>query len=45
VPPGDYRLVVWHERIKPVVRRVRVAPGQTATADFDIPLAAGTSKP
>jgi plastocyanin len=45
VPPGDYRLVVWHERIKPVVRRVRVAPGQSATADFDIPLPGGTSRP
>jgi len=38
LPPGEYRVVAWHERIKPVARRVRVGPGQVVTLDFDIPL-------
>lgn len=38
VPPGEYVLVAWHERIKPVKRTVRIAAGQVATVAFDIPL-------
>jgi plastocyanin len=38
VPEGDYTIVGWHERIRPVSRRVHVAAGQTATVDFNIPL-------
>ena len=38
VPEGDYTLVGWHERVKPITRRIHVASGQTTTADFDIPL-------
>lgn len=38
VPPGDYRLVAWHERINPVVHRVRVAAGQVAQLDLNVPL-------
>jgi plastocyanin len=41
VPPGDYTVVGWHERIKPVMRTVRVAAGETARLDFDIPLPSG----
>jgi plastocyanin len=37
LPPGAYRLVGWHERTKPIVRRVRVTPGETAALDFEIP--------
>lgn len=38
VPEGDYSIVGWHERIKPIVRRVHVTAGQTTSVDFDIPL-------
>ena len=38
VPPGEYRLVAWHERIQPAVRPVRVQAGATSTVQFEIPL-------
>jgi plastocyanin len=41
VPEGDYTVVGWHERIKPVNHRVHVVAGQTATVDFNIPLPQG----
>jgi plastocyanin len=39
VPPGEYRLVAWHERIRPIVTVVRVDAGRTTTLDLSIPLA------
>jgi plastocyanin len=41
VPEGDYTIVGWHERIKPITRRIHVAAGQTTTLDFNIPLPQG----
>jgi hypothetical protein len=41
VPEGDYTIVGWHDRAKPVVRRVHVAAGQTSTVDFNIPVPPG----
>jgi hypothetical protein len=38
IPPGQYLLVAWHERIKPIVTPVRVTSGQTTTLDLSIPL-------
>ena len=38
VPPGDYTVVGWHERIKPVTRTVRVVAGETVRLDFNIPI-------
>ena len=38
VPEGDYTIVGWHERIKPISRRVHVTAGKVTTLDFDIPL-------
>jgi len=38
VPEGDYTIVGWHERIKPITRRIHVSAGQTTSVDFDIPL-------
>jgi plastocyanin len=38
VPPGDYRLVAWHERIRPVTARVRVEAGRTSTLQVSVPL-------
>jgi plastocyanin len=38
VPPGEYRLVAWHERIQPAMQHVRVQPGATVTVQFEIPL-------
>lgn len=40
LPPGDYAIVGWHERIKPVVQHVRVTAGGTSRVDFNIPLPA-----
>lgn len=38
VPPGEYTVLGWHERIKPVTRTVRVTAGETARVDFNIPI-------
>jgi plastocyanin len=38
VPPGDYTVVGWHERARPLRRTVRVQPGQTSLLNFSIPL-------
>jgi plastocyanin len=40
LPPGDYTLVAWHERIRPVTHRLHLEPGQRARVDFTIPLPA-----
>jgi plastocyanin len=40
LPPGDYTLVAWHERIKPITHRLHLEPGQLAKVDFTIPLPA-----
>jgi plastocyanin len=38
VPPGEYRLVAWHERTKPIRRTVRVEAGQATELQLDIPI-------
>jgi plastocyanin len=38
VPPGDYTLVAWHERIGEQRQRVRVSPGATVRAAFTLPV-------
>jgi plastocyanin len=38
VPPGDYRIVAWHERAKAAVAQVRVVAGESAIVDFNIPV-------
>jgi plastocyanin len=40
LPPGEYTLVAWHERIRPIVHPLRLEPGQVARVDFTIPLPA-----
>ena len=40
VPAGEYRLVAWHERITPIVRRVRVQAGETTILDLNVSLPA-----
>jgi plastocyanin len=44
VPEGEYTIVGWHERIKPISRKVRVVAGQTVTMDFNIPLPQGGAR-
>ena len=36
VPPGTYAITVWHEILGGRERRVTVAPGETATVDFEL---------
>jgi plastocyanin len=43
IPPGDYRLVAWHERIRPVAHPVRVTAGGTTEIAVSIPLSADGS--
>ncbi len=38
IPAGDYTLVAWHERIKPITRRVTIVGGQSTAVSFNIPL-------
>lgn len=45
VPPGDYRIVAWHERSHAATRHVHVTAGETAVVDFNIPLPPPESKP
>lgn len=40
LPPGEYTLVAFHERIKPIRHPVRIAAGQRVRVDFRIPLPA-----
>jgi plastocyanin len=36
VPPGTYELRIWHETLKGATQKVTVAPGRTATINFDL---------
>lgn len=38
VPPGDYTVIGFHQRIKPVTRHLRVVAGETTKTLFTIPL-------
>ncbi len=38
VPPGDYTLVGWHERVGEQTSRITVSSGETATAEVSLPL-------
>lgn len=38
IPPGDYVLIAWHERIKPVRQKVKIVAGQATAIHFNIPL-------
>ena len=38
VPPGEYTVVGWHERARPLRRTVRIQPGETSVVNFSIPL-------
>jgi plastocyanin len=38
MPPGDYEIRAWHERARPIVRTIRIRPGEATTVDFTIPL-------
>ena len=38
LPEGEYTLIAWHERIKPVKQKVRVTAGQPTQVSFNIPL-------
>jgi plastocyanin len=40
LPAGEYTVVAWHERIRPIAHRLRVTAGDVATLDFTIPLPA-----
>jgi plastocyanin len=45
VPPGDYRVVAWHERSHPALRHVHVEAGEASVVDFNIPLPPPESRP
>jgi hypothetical protein len=34
LPPGTYKLVVWHERLGEQELEITVTPGETRNADF-----------
>ncbi len=40
LPAGDYTVVAWHERIRPIPHRMHLEPGQAVQLDFTIPLPA-----
>ncbi len=39
IPPGEYRVVAWHERARLNSKTVRIEAGKASVLDFDIPLA------
>jgi plastocyanin len=45
VPPGDYRLVAYHERIKPLVTPIRIEAGRATTLNLRIPLPEEPGRP
>jgi hypothetical protein len=38
VPAGEYTIIGWHERTRPVSQKIRVIAGQTTNVDFNLPL-------
>ena len=44
VPPGRYRLRVWHERLAAKEQEVEVKTGAVTKADFSFPLSSGGKK-
>jgi hypothetical protein len=38
VPPGDYTVVGWHERVGERATTVRVQAGQAAAVDLSLPV-------
>jgi len=44
VPPGSYVLEIWHERLGPRRRPVRVEPSETLTVDIEYPPEKGPSR-
>ena len=36
VPPGEYVVTVWHEKLGEKTARVKVAPGKEARVDFTL---------
>lgn len=45
IPPGEYQLVAWHERVRPVRVTVRVEAGRTSSPTIAIPLIDAPSTP
>jgi plastocyanin len=45
VPPGEYRLIAWHERIRPNATVIHVAAGQTTRMTVAIPITDNPPKP
>ena len=38
VPPGTYQLSAWHERIGETTKTIQVAAGESASAEFSLPV-------
>jgi plastocyanin len=38
IPPGEYRVVAWHERARRTEKSIRIEAGKAASVDFEIPL-------
>jgi plastocyanin len=38
VPPGEYRVVAWHERARMAAKAIRIEAGKSTVLDFEIPL-------
>lgn len=38
VPPGTYSAVAWHERARPVLRKVHIESGEASVVRFAVPL-------
>jgi len=38
IPPGDYRVIAWHERARLAAKTVRIEAGKDSVLDFEIPL-------
>ena len=38
IAPGEYEVSAWHDRARPIRRKVRIRAGETTSIDFNIPL-------
>jgi len=38
IPPGQYRVVAWHERARRAAKPIVIEPGKASVLNFEIPL-------
>jgi plastocyanin len=45
IPSGEYRVIAWHERVRPYSATVKIVAGQATAVEFTIPLSNDQQRP